>query len=457
MTMIQFPDDFVWGVASSAYQIEGAYEKDGRGPSIWDTFCHTPGKIYRGHVGDEAADHYHRYADDVGMMAELGLDAYRFSIAWSRVLPAGKGKVNPKGLDFYDRLVDVLMEQGITPFPTLHHWDLPQALQDEGGGWANRETAYHFAEFARVTVERLGDRVTRWITHNEPFVLSVLGHYTGEHAPGLTDPFATFQVGYHLLLSHGLAVDVLRTCSRQPLEIGITLDYSPMHPATESDEDRQAARRLDGIRNRMFFEPILLGEYPQDVREMLGPLMPEIKDEDLRHMSAPIDFVGLNYYTRTVVRHDPGFPVIAASPVEPEGNEYSMMWEIYPEGMYETITRVWNDYRPPSIYITENGIPVPDDVDHDGQVRDYRRIRYLRDHLFQVHRASETGIPVKGYFHWSLTDNFEWAFGYRMRFGLVFVDFDTQERTIKESGRWYAQVIENKGFDPTSSGLHLPG
>jgi len=456
MAMIQFPDDFVWGVASSAYQIEGACDKDGRGPSIWDTFCHTPGKIYQGHVGDKAADHYHRYTGDVGIMAELGVKAYRFSIAWSRVLPAGKGKINTKGLDFYDRLVDALMEQGITPFPTLHHWDLPQALQDEGGGWANRETAYHFAGFARLMVERLGDRVTQWITHNEPFVLSVLGHFMGEHAPGITDPFVTFQVGYHLLLAHGLAVDVLRTCSKQPPKVGITLDYSPMHPATETDEDRQAARRLDGIRNRMFFEPILLGEYPEDVREMLGPLMPEIKDEDLKQMSAPIDFVGVNYYTRMVVRHDPDFPVIAASPVEPEGNEYSMMWEIYPEGLYETITRVWHDYRPPSIYITENGIPVPDDVDHDGQVRDYRRTRYLRDHLLQLHRVLEMGIPVKGYFHWSLTDNFEWAFGYRMRFGLVYVDFDTQERTIKQSGHWYARVIGNKGFDPASSGMHLP-
>lgn len=457
-SFLRFPDDFLWGVATSAYQIEGAVGEDGRGVSIWDTFCHLPGKIYKDHTGDVAADHYHRFADDAAIMAELGLNAYRFSVAWPRILPKGKGTVNPKGLDFYDRLVDALLEKGITPFPTLHHWDLPQTLQDEIGGWADRETAYHFAEFARIMAERLGDRVANWITHNEPFVLAILGHFIGEHAPGITDPGIAFKVAYNALLSHGLAVEALRAAANQPLTVGITLDYNPMHPATNSEEDRQAAARFDALRNRMLFEPVLLGQFPEEAISMLGPLLPEIRDEDLKQMSVPIEFVGLNYYTRMVVKNDPAYPIIAASQIEqPEdGNEYSMMWEIYPPGIYEMIMRVWNDYKPTSIFMTENGICVPDDVDFDGRVRDYRRIRYLRDHIAQTHRAIQDGVPIMGYLVWTLMDNFEWEHGYRMRFGLVHVDFDTLERTIKESGRWFAQVIRDNGFDPSPGGPFVP-
>ncbi len=450
MAFLKFPDGFTWGVATSAYQIEGAWNEDGRSPSIWDTFSHTPGKTYKGHHGDVASDHYHRYKEDVALMADLKLNAYRFSVAWPRVMPDGVGTVNEKGLDFYERLVDALLERGITPWPTLHHWDLPQALQD-AGGWPKRETAYHFAEFARVMAERLGDRVTHWITHNEPFVLAVLGHFTGEHAPGIIDPAAAMKAGQHLLLSHGLAVQALRAAAPQPLTVGITLNYSPMHPASNSEEDRAAARRFDGLINRMFFEPVLLGSYPEDMAEVFGPLMTPASPDDLAIMHAPIEFLGLNYYNRTVVRHDPAVPIIAASQVQPEGREYSEMWEIYPPGMYEMISRVWNDYHPAAIYLTENGICVPDGIDFDGRVRDYRRIRYLRDHLAEVHRAIADGIDVRGYLVWSLLDNFEWALGYRTRFGLVYVDFETLARTVKDSGRWFAEVIAANGFDPDAS------
>ncbi len=454
-TFLKFPAGFLWGVGGSAYQIEGAVHEDGRGMSIWDTFSHTPGKTYQGHTGDVASDHYHRWAEDVAIMAKLGIRAYRFSIAWPRILPSGRGQVNSRGLDFYDRLVDALLDHGITPVPTLHHWDLPQALQDEGG-WARREIVHDFAEYARIVGERLTDRATMWLTHNEPFVLTVLGHFTGEHAPGITDPSTAFKVGHHVLISHGLAVQALRAAARQPLSIGIPLDYSPTYPASDSDEDREAARRFDSLRNRMFIEPLLIGQYPSDMLALLGPFLPKVEDGDMALIGTPLDFIGLNYYSRSVIRHDPSVPIIAALQVQPPGNEYSMMWEIYPPGIYEMITRVWNDYKPKVLYITENGICVPDDVDADGQVRDYRRIRYLRDHLVQVHRAIQEGIPIQGYLVWSLLDNFEWALGYRMRFGLVYVDFETQKRTIKESARWYSQVIHDNGLDPTPGGPFLP-
>jgi len=452
---LAFPDDFIWGVASSAYQIEGAADEDGRGLSIWDTFCHKPGAVYKGHTGDVAADHYHRFAEDVDLIASLGMHAYRFSIAWPRILPEGRGSINQKGIDFYNRLVDVLLERDIIPMPTLYHWDLPQALQDTGG-WKKRDTAKHFADYAQVMVEALGDRVTRWITHNEPFVVAVLGHFTGEHAPGIQDPFATFHTAYHVLLSHGLAVEAMRAAAPQPLQIGITLDYNPIHPASEREEDLAAARRFDGVRNRLYFEPVFLGRFPEDMIRLFGALAPEVRPDDLAMMNTPIEFLGVNYYTRMVVRHDSSTPLIEAVEIQPQGREYSMMWEIYPEGLHEMLMRIWRDYQPPAIYITENGIPVPDDLDHDGKVRDYRRIRYLRDHLIQAHRAIQSGVPLKGYLHWSILDNFEWALGYRMRFGLVYVDFETLERTVKMSGHWFAQVVRRNGLAPAERAPFLP-
>jgi beta-glucosidase len=453
--LLTFPPNFTWGVATSAYQIEGAWDQDGRGLSIWDTFSHTPGNIYHDQNGDIAADHYHRWQKDIQLMAELGLKAYRFSISWPRVLPEGRGKVNPAGLDFYDRLVDELLENEIQPFPTLFHWDLPQALQDQGG-WGERQTAYYFADYARAVGERLSDRVTHWITHNEPFVAALLGHFTGEHAPGVQDISLALQATHYLLLSHGLAVQALRNSSTSPLEVGITLNLETIHPASQSEEDQKAAMRFDGVINRMFLDPIFHGSYPDDTLEMFQPFFKGILPGDLEQISVPIDFLGVNSYSRAVIRYDPDSPLINASQVLPVGNEYSMMWEIYPQGLYELLNRVWKDYQPEVIYVTENGVPVPDDRDHDGRIRDYRRIRYLRDHIIQAHHAMTEGVPLHGYFVWSFLDNFEWAYGYRMRFGLIYVDFDTLERTIKESGRWYANVIEQNGVDSDPGGPFIP-
>ncbi len=436
---LRFPQGFVWGAASSSYQIEGAWNEDGRGLSIWDTFCRQPGRVWHGDSGDIAVDHYHRYADDVQIMADLGLKAYRFSVAWPRILPEGTGRVNPKGLDFYDRLVDALLARGIEPYLTLYHWDLPQALQ-ERGGWPNRDTAQHFADYARIVARHLGDRVSHWITHNEPFVAAVVGHLLGEHAPGLQDPTAAFAAGHHLLLSHGYACEVLRQELDHPT-IGIALNLSPVYPASDSEQDRAAAARYDLVLNRIFLEPILLGRYPAEAQELVGAFFPKIESDDLQRMSVPLDFVGVNYYSRVVVCHDPGTLIIAAAQVHPEGRDYSGMWEIYPEGIYDLLMRIQRDYQPRNLMVTENGICVPDGLDFDGRVRDLRRIQYLRDHLTQVHRAIQDGVPVRGYFVWSLTDNFEWAYGFNKRFGIVYVDLETQKRTLKDSGRWFAQAI----------------
>jgi len=399
--------------------------------------------------GDIAADHYHRWKEDVGLMAELGLKAYRFSIAWPRVLPQGSGPVNVAGLDFYDRLVDALLEKGITPFPTLFHWDLPQALQDKGG-WTKRETAERFAEYAGIVGKRLGDRVTYWITHNEPAVAALEGHYTGQHAPGIKNPLSAAWAYRHLMLSHGLAVQALRASAGRPIQVGITLNLSPVHPASDAPQDVKAARRYDGLLNRMFLDPVLRGTFPRDIEKIFGLLF-KVNQEDLRTIATPIDFLGVNYYTRSVVRHDPNVPFIQASEIRPEGSEYSEMWEIYPPGIYELLTRIWTDYKPANILVTENGVPVPDVLEPDGRVHDVRRIAYLRDHLIQVHRAISEGVPVRGYFVWSLLDNFEWALGYRMRFGLVYVDYDTLARTVKDSGRWYARAIQENALPPNAT------
>jgi beta-glucosidase len=447
--MLKFPDNFVWGTATAAYQIEGAWNADGKGESIWDVFCHKPGAIRHGDSGEVACDHYHRWQADLALMKELGLNAYRFSTAWTRILPQGRGAVNSAGLDFYDRLVDGLLAAGITPFVTLYHWDLPQALQ-ETGGWANRDTVHHFADYARIVGARLSDRVTHWITHNEPFVTAIAGHFTGELAPGVQDPVAAYQVGHHLLLSHGEAVQALRADSRQQLNIGITLDLNPVHPACDSDADHRAAQRFDGVHNRIFLDPIFRGKYPADMLDLLGDLQPRIEAGDLERIAAPIDFLGVNYYSRSVIQNDPDFPIVQARQIHPPGNDYSQMWEIYPRGLYELLTRVHRDYHPRAMFITENGIPVPDGVDFDQRVRDARRIDYLHRHLVEAHRALTEGVPLRGYFHWSLLDNFEWAHGYDMRFGLVYVDFETQARIVKDSGRWYRQVIEANGVESPS-------
>jgi beta-glucosidase len=442
-TFKQFPENFLWGVATSAYQIEGAWQEDGKGPSIWDIFAHEKGRVAGGETGDVAADHYHRWRSDVDIMAAMGLKTYRFSTAWTRVLPQGTGTVNEAGLDFYDRLVDALLERNIEPFPTLFHYDLPLMLH-ERGGWPNRETAEAFGEYAAAVARRIGDRVTYWITHNEPAVTAGMGYLSGEHAPGLRNPFAAMHAVHTLLLSHGYAAEAIRAHSRRAPQIGIALNLYPTHPASPRKRDQRATRFIDGMGNRLFLDPLLLGHYPDDVRRVLRPFFPKIEPGDMARIATPIDFVGINYYTRAVVRRSLNPLTFFAALVEPEDSEYSEMWEIYPPGLYELITRVWEDYHPKQIIVTENGVPVVDVVDN-GNVRDEGRIHYLRDHIAQTHRAVEEGIPVTGYFVWSLLDNFEWSLGYEKRFGLVRVDYDTLKRTIKDSGHWYARVIRENG------------
>jgi len=444
--LLTFPNDFIWGAATSSYQIEGACNEDGRGSSIWDTFCDTPGKVRHGHTGCVTVDHYHRTAEDLAIMRTMQLKAYRFSVAWPRIQPTGSGPANLPGLDFYDRLVDGLLAQEMRPFLTLYHWDLPQALED-AGGWTNRDTAYRFADYAHLVIDRLGDRVKDWITHNEPWVAAMLGYYTGENAPGRTAIHAAHQATHHLLLSHGLAAQALRSASHPAQNVGITLNLSPIYPASDRLEDQQAAFRQDGYINRLFLDPVFRGSYPQDIVAYFGSAFPQVTPEDLHTIQSPLEFLGINYYTRGLVAADPGVAHLGLRHLQPQHSEYSQMWEIYPDGLYDLLSRLNTDYRPAALYITENGIPVADGLDADGRVRDYRRLRYVRDHLQRCHAAIQSGVPLKGYFHWSLLDNFEWAFGYDMRFGMVYVDFETQQRIIKDSGRWYAGVIQNNAID----------
>jgi beta-glucosidase len=451
---LSFPPNFVWGAATSAYQIEGAWNEDGRKPSIWDTFVHQPGHVRTGETGDTATDHYHRVAEDIGLMSTIGLKAYRFSMAWTRIVPEGTGAVNPAGLDFYDRLVDGLLAKGITPYPTLFHYDLPQPLQDKGG-WPNRDTAKHFGDYAAVVGKRLGDRVDHWITHNEPWVTAFLGHLTGEHAPGKRNPFATIASTHHILLSHGYAVQALRAAAGRPLQVGIALNLSPAYPATDSPNDQKAVQFTDGFINRIILDPLLKGRYPEDftngwlwrwLERGLGRRPRSlIQADDLKLISTPLDWVGANYYSRGVVRY---LPVIKSMQVRPKGSEYSEMWEIYPPGIYDLLTRLHKDYGQANWVVSENGVPVHDEVAADGGVHDDQRIRYLRAHIAEVRRAIAAGVPVTGYFVWSLLDNFEWIHGYTKRFGMVYVNFETKQRILKDSGKWYGQVIRANGLPP---------
>ncbi len=454
-SFITFPEGFVWGSATSAYQIEGSFNTDERSLSIWDTFSHTPGKTRNGDTGDVACDHYCRMSDDIQLISDLNHNAYRFSVAWPRIQPAGMGAANPAGLDFYDRLVDGLLAKDIDPYLTLYHWDLPQVLQD-AGGWTVRDTALRFADFAEMVARRLGDRVNYWTTLNEPFVAAMAGYFTGEHAPGIQDVTAAVKAVHHLLLAHGYAVPRIRTAAARPVEVGITLNLTSVHSASGAEADRQAARRFDGIQNRMFLDALFCAEYPNDMVELFGPILPPIGADDMSVISAELDFLGVNYYNRTVMRYNPEMFLVNFSDVHPEGHEYTLLWEIYPQGLYETLMRVWNDYHLPKLFVTENGAAMPDGVDADQRIRDVRRTRFLRDHLIQCHRAIQDGAPLKGYFAWSLMDNFEWAYGYEMRFGLVYVDFATQRRMIKDSGYWYRQVIQENGFDPMAGKPFFP-
>ena len=433
MSGFDFPSDFVWGAATSAYQIEGAVDVDGRGQSVWDTFCKRPGAVLNGDSGAVACDFYHRYPQDIELMRTLGIDAFRFSIAWPRVLPEGRGRVNQAGLDFYDRFVDELLAAGIRPFATLYHWDLPQALED-AGGWPVRATAEAFVEYVELVAARLGDRVDNWTTHNEPFCTSWLGYGIGIHAPGRTDLADSAAAAHHVLLSHGLAVQALRR-DCPDAEIGIVLDSWPVHPASDDPRDVAAASVADGFRNRIFFDPVLRGSYPEDVLERLGPAAPPVLDGDLAIISAPLDFLGVNNYSRSIVRAgEDGEPIELPAPAGPTT---SMGWEVYPDAIYEVLTRLHGEYDTPPIYVTENGAAFADVRAADGSVDDPERIVYLAGYVDAVARAMAEGVPVRGYFVWSLLDNFEWSYGYTQRFGLIYVDFETLERVPKSSFEWY--------------------
>lgn len=440
-----FPAGFYWGAATSSYQIEGAVTEDGRGTSIWDTFTHTPGTIEHGDTGDVACDHYHRYRHDIDIMRELGLTGYRFSIAWPRIFPTGRGRPNPAGLDFYKRLVDELLQADTEPFPTLYHWDLPQALQD-AGGWENRDTASRFAEYAQTVAVALGPDVQHWSTLNEPWVSSILGNLYGLHAPGKRNLATALQVGHVQLLAHGRAVEALRSELPAAAKVGIVINLIPTEPAGDSQADAEAAVREDGFINRWFLDPLYRGRYPDDLWEWYGDAVPELTAGDLATISTPIDFLGVNYYTRAVVAYDrDGAPAEATWVTPPEVPVTAGEWEVYPAGLYETLTRVHQEYAPAAIYIMENGAAYHDRV-IDGAVDDPERESYLHQHLAQVYRAIEAGVPLRGYFVWSLLDNFEWAKGYALRFGIVHVDFKTQERIVKRSGHWYADAARENGI-----------
>jgi beta-glucosidase len=451
MSKHNFPDGFVWGIATSAQQIEGGARKGGRGESIWDRFAATPGKIADGSTPEVACDHYHRWREDVELMDSLGIGAYRFSISWPRVLPEGRGSVNETGLDFYESLVDSLLERGIKPFITLYHWDLPQALQDRGG-WAERATVEAFSEYTAAVAGRLGDRVEHWITQNEPWCIAHLGHERGHHAPGHKDPFESLTVAHHVLLAHGEAVGVLRE-SIHSAKAGIVLNLVPAMPASSSRADQEAARRFDGFLNRWYLDPLFRSSYPRDGVEdriRCGHLrnleLPFVKAGDMEKIAIPIDFLGVNYYSRIVVRaDDDGEPV--AVPMVPKEELTDMGWEVYSHGLYDLLVRLNREYNPPKIYITENGAAYSDGPDPTGRIKDVKRVEYLHMHLLAAHRALTDGIPLKGYFVWSLLDNFEWAHGYDKRFGLYWVDFETQERIAKDSAYWYRHVVSANEID----------
>ncbi|MBN1179499.1 MAG: beta-glucosidase [Anaerolineae bacterium] len=444
-----FPAGFVWGAATSSYQIEGAWDEDGKGESIWDRFSHTPGRVRDGDTGDVACDHYHRWAEDVALMQALGLQAYRFSVSWPRILPAGRGAVNPAGLDFYDRLVDGLLDAGIEPFVTLYHWDLPQALQDEGG-WPARSTAEAFVEYADVLSRRLGDRVTHWITHNEPAVTAYTAHFHGAHAPGVRDMATALRVAHHLLLSHGWTVELLRRNS-PGAEVGITLNVNYSVPASPGAADANLARRHDGMWYRWFLDPLVGHGYPADVvadRVAEGALPPEgldvVHPGDMAAIAVPIDFMGVNYYRREVFRDRAAagnLPQVVFEPPQSAPAWTEMGWEIYPEGLYHVLRRLHQEYQMPKLYVTENGCSFSGGAGADGRTNDRRRIDYLAGHFAAAAQAIAHGAPLAGYFVWSLFDNFEWAHGYAQRFGIVWVDFETGERIPKESALWYQRFI----------------
>ncbi|MEV7085032.1 GH1 family beta-glucosidase [Streptomyces sp. NPDC093085] len=462
---VRFPTGFRWGTATAAYQIEGAATEDGRTPSIWDTFSRTPGKVRNGDTGDIAADHYHRLDEDIALLKEVGVTDYRFSVSWPRVQPTGQGPASQRGLDFYRRLVDSLLEAGIRPVATLYHWDLPQELESPpaagstaGGGWPERDTAERFAEYAHLVGAALGDRVATWTTLNEPWCAAFLGYASGVHAPGRTDPAAALRAAHHLNLAHGLATRALRAAlpAGSPAELSLTLNLHALRPLHDTPADRDAVRRIDAVANRVFLDPVFHGRLPEDLVEDTAALTDWafVRDGDLETISAPIDSLGINYYNPTVVTagtSDTPSPYPGTADrvgfVPAPGPRTAMDWPVDADGLYELLTRLRDELPGTPLMVTENGAAYDDYADPSGAVHDPERVAYLRSHIAAVHRAIEDGAPVGGYFLWSLLDNFEWAYGYSKRFGVVHVDFATQRRTLKDSARWYAQVIGRGGLD----------
>ncbi|OGO52504.1 MAG: beta-glucosidase [Chloroflexi bacterium RBG_16_68_14] len=444
MPIVSFPPNFLWGCATASYQIEGAWDEDGKGESIWDRFSHTEGKILNGDTGDVACDHYHRYKEDVALMKELGLKSYRFSISWPRIFPTGKPPLNRKGLDFYSKLVDELLANDILPFPTLYHWDLPQALQDQGG-WANRDTAQRFAEYANTIAERLGDRVKRWIIFNEPWVFTILGYLAGIHPPGIRDASMALRTTHIANLAQGLAARAMRATNKVE-GLGTAFSMSGFYPASQSEEDRAAAERRFRFNNLWFLEPAQNGRYPDAYLGGTDPARFGVQPGDMETVQAGLDFIGINLYSRSVIAYDPQDANLGARDVHVEDAERCKFgWEVYPEAIHDVIMRIWHDYRRP-IYITENGASYEDVVDKQGQVNDPQRVSFLQRYIAQVARAVEEGADVRGYYLWSLMDNFEWGFGYSQRFGIVYVDYPTQRRIIKQSGHWYRNTIAKNGY-----------
>ena len=434
-----FGPGFLWGCATSSYQIEGAGDADGRVESIWDRFAATPGKIRDGSSGAVACDHYHRWPEDLDIARDLGLSAYRFSIAWPRIFDGSGRAPNGKGLDFYERLVDGMLERGLQPWATLYHWDLPQWLQ-ERGGWADRATVDAFVDLADAVTRRLGDRVRHWITHNEPWCTAMIGNYEGWHAPGLTDFGTALQVAHHLLLSHGKAVPVIRA-NVPEAQVGIALSLHPLRPASADPRDAAAMARHDGLRYRWFLDPLYGRGYPAATLAQVGAAAPTVLPGDLETIAVPTDFLGVNYYFPETVAHAPGHGPLDAR-IEPAAGEVTAMgWPVAPQGLSELLARIDRDYRPGPMYVTENGACYDDEVGLDGSVRDVGRRRYLMRHVAALAQAVADGVPVRGYFAWSLLDNFEWAEGYLRRFGLVHVDYATQQRRLKDSAKWYRAFL----------------
>ncbi|HUL48156.1 MAG TPA: GH1 family beta-glucosidase [Steroidobacteraceae bacterium] len=438
-----FPDRFLWGCATSAYQIEGSPLADGAAPSIWERFVHTPGNVRDGSTGDVACDHYRRYREDVALMASLGLKAYRFSVSWSRVLPEGCGPVNPAGLAFYDRLTDELLRHGIEPVVTLHHWDLPAALFDRGG-WLNPDSSEWFADYARVLYRKLDDRVKLWATINEPWVIADGGYVLGALAPGHRSLTEAPIVSHRLLRAHGAAVQAYRSEGKH--QIGLVVNVEPKHPASGRPEDVAAAERANAYMNRQYLDPVFHGRYPSELAEIFGTAWPQWPEADYQLISQPIDFLGVNYYTRSVTRFEPSAQPVRATSVRQPGAVYTEMdWEVYPRGLTDTLRWVKERYGDLPLYVTENGAAFDDPPLAAGRLEDAPRVEYLRAHLRALRAALEAGVDVRGYFVWSLLDNFEWVLGYAKRFGIVHVDFQSQRRTPKASADYYSRVIASNG------------